>query len=121
LQRSPSGFDYPERIKLILGENAYPKALKLLADEQEEFRLKSLHQKVEISQTKILNVRDNSVFVSLHGQLIRTGNFDGKPFIEAFKLNVKMTFVRNPDLIAKGDYPTIVTDFEIQTIPITSG
>lgn len=118
LQRSPGGLEYPERIKLLFSEHAHQKALQLAKSEQEEFRLKSLHQKVEISQTKILTVRNNSVLVSLQGQLIRTGNFDGKPFVESLQLKAKMTFIRNPDLIANGIYPTIVTDFEIQTTPI---
>lgn len=120
LQRSPGGLDYPERIKSIFGTSAFEKAMTLVAEDRDEFRTKSLHQKVEISQTKILNIRDRSVLVSIEGQLIRTGDFEGKPFVESLKLKAQMTFVRNPDLIAKGDYPTIVTDFEIQTTPIAA-
>lgn len=120
LQRSPNGLEYKERIKLLFGEEAYGKALKLVRAEQEEFRLKSLHQKVEIAHTKIMTVRDNSVLVSLKGQLIRTGNFEGQPFIESLHFDVKMTFIRNPNLIANGNYPTIVTDFEVHTTPTTS-
>lgn len=120
LQRSPGGLDYPERIKSLFGTSAFERAMKIVAKDRAEFRAKGLHQKVEVAQIKILNIRDKSVLVSIQGQLIRTGTFEGKPFVESLKLDAKMTFVRNPDLIAQGAYPTIVNDFEIRTTPITS-
>ena len=118
-QRSPKGFDYPERIKLLYADVPYRKAHELVESEREEFILKSTHQKVELFRTKILSVRDQTVLVSLTGQLIRTGIFENEHFVEAFKFEAKMTFMRNPDLIANGAYPTIVSDFEITTTPIT--
>lgn len=120
LQRSPGGLEYPDRIKLLFSSLAYEKVTNLVTQDRDEFRAKSLHQKVEISKTTILNTRDQSVLVSIQGQLIRTGNFEGQPFVESLKLDAKMTFVRNPNLIAQGTYPTIVTNFEIHTSPISS-
>lgn len=120
LQRSPNNLDFPNRIKLLYSTRAYEKAIARLEGEREEFRIKSLHQKVELNETNILGIRDNSVLVSLTGQLIRTGDFEGRPFIEALNLNVTMTFVRNPAMIANGFYPTIVNDFEIETTPVIS-
>lgn len=120
LQRSPKNLDFPNRIKLLYSIGAYEKAIARLEAEMDEFRIKSLHQKVELNETNILGIRDNSVLVSLTGQLIRTGDFEGQPFVEALNLSVKMTFVRNPAMIANGFYPTIVSDFEVKTTPVTS-
>lgn len=117
-QRSPGGPDYEDRITNLFGPEAFKKAQNLFVSERDEFRLKSLHQKVEISAINILRVRGDAVLVDIKGQLLRTGSFESKPFTEALSFNAKMQFVRNPNIVNNGYYPSIVHAFEIQTTAI---
>lgn len=119
-QRSPNGPDYRDRITNLFGKEAFDKAGALFDTERGEFRTKSLHQKVEIAEIKILRVRGDAVLVNIKGQLLRTGTFESKPFNEALGFNAKMQFVRNPNMADNGYYPSIVQTFEIQTTPIPS-
>ncbi|MEO8352268.1 MAG: hypothetical protein ABI680_11100, partial [Chthoniobacteraceae bacterium] len=73
LDRNPKGFDNPELIKQMFLKIAYAKALKEEAAEENEFKSKQLHQKVEIAQIDILETRENFVLTQVTGQLIRTG------------------------------------------------
>jgi hypothetical protein len=49
LDRNPKGFDSPELIKQMFLKTAYAKANKQQASEEDEFKSKQLHQKVEIA------------------------------------------------------------------------
>lgn len=115
LQRSPSGRDYQKRLGKLFSTQAFKKARNLAEAERHEFELKSLHQKVEIAQIKILRVRGNAVLAHVTGQLIRAGNFEGKPFIEALKFKLGIEFTRNPNIADTNAYPSIVTNFNITT------
>jgi len=95
-QRSPNGLDYEDRLKRLATQRVYDKAVEMVRSEMNEFRLKSLHQKLEIFEISNLPVRGNTVLSSLKGQLIRTGSFEGKDFIEVLALDLKMQFIRNP-------------------------
>ena len=119
-QRSPDRRDYHERLGKLFGPIAYDKASEMFNSTRQEFQLKSLHQKVEIDEITILQVKGNSVLTKITGQLIRTGNFEEKPFIEVLKLDLEMAFIRNPDITANGFYPSIVQDFKATTTPITT-
>ena len=119
-QRSPRGPDYADKIGKLFGGDAFDKAHKLIDGERHEFQLKSLHQKVEIAEIKVLQVRGNTVLTKITGQLIRTGSFEGKPFIEVLKLDANIRFIRNPNIVANGFYPSIVTAFKINTTPIAT-
>lgn len=114
LDRNPKGFDNPELIKQMFLKVAYAKALKQQGSEEDEFKSKQLHQKVEIAQIDILETRENFVLTQVTGQLIRTGVFEAKAFSEAvpFKLAFKMQ--RNPDMARNGRFPTAVSNFKYE-------
>jgi hypothetical protein len=114
LDRNPKGFDSPELIKQMFLKTAYAKANKQQASEEDEFKSKQLHQKVEIAQIDILETRENFVLTQATGQLIRTGVFEAKAFSEAvpFKLAFKMQ--RNPDMTKNGRFPTAVSNFKYE-------
>lgn len=114
LDRNPKGFDNPELIKQMFLKDAYAKAFKQQGAEDEEFKSKQLHQKVEIAQIDILETRENFVLTQVTGQLIRTGVFEAKAFSEAvpFKLAFKMQ--RNPDMTRNGRFPTAVSNFKYE-------
>lgn len=117
-QRTPNGLEYKDRMERLFGTEAYKKAIDQISIEMNEFQLKSLHQKLEIFEIKTLQARGDFVLTNLKGQLIRAGLFEGESFVEVLQLDLKMQFVRNPDLVSDRSYPSIVTDFEFATTPI---
>ena len=118
--RSPSGPDSPERLRRILGKDAYQQAQKAMAAEESEFKDKQIHQKVEFGPIQVLQVRDNTVLTGVEGQLIRSGIFRGKPFTEVLEVQAQFKFILNPDMTRNGRFPTVVLAFEFKTKSTTN-
>lgn len=116
--RGPLGPDNPERLKRLFDEGARLSATKAFQADLEEFRGKEIHQKVEVAEVKLLQVKDESVLATFSGQLIRAGMFGGKPFVEALAVSGRINFKRNPDVVANGAFPTVVRSFEVEIQPI---
>lgn len=114
LDRNPKGFDNPELIKQMFLKVAYAKAIKQQGSEEEEFKSKQLHQKVEIAQIDILETRENFVLTQVTGQLIRTGVFEAKAFSEAVPFRLAFKMQRNPDMARNGRFPTAVSNFKYE-------
>jgi hypothetical protein len=94
--------------------------LELFRADAEEFRAKEIHQKVELAEINLVQVKDESVHATFVGQLIRSGIFGGKPIVEVLSVKGRLSFVRNPNMIANGAFPTVVRDFEVETQPIAT-
>jgi len=114
LSRNPSGFDSERRLKYLFNVPSYQNAVKLEAEDATAFEEKSLHQKVEVFETKIQKMSSRSVQVLVNGQLIRTGVFEGEVFNEVLSFQLRMTFADNPSLVENGRFPTVVTEFELK-------
>ncbi len=110
--RDPSGPDSPERLKRILGRDAYRKAQETFGKEADEFADKQIHQKVELGPIQVLQVRDDSVLTGVEGQLIRNGVFRGKAFTEVLAVKAQFKFILNPDMTANGRFPTVAIAFD---------
>ncbi len=117
--RDPSGPDSPERLKRILGRDAYRKAQEAIANEADEFADKQIHQKVELGPIQVLQVRDDSVLTGVEGQLIRNGVFRGKAFTEVLTVKAQFKFILNPDMTANGRFPTVAIAFDFTMEPTT--
>ena len=83
---------------------------------EEEFEAKQIHQKVEISQLNILETRGDFTLIEVKGQLVRTGAFKEKPFVESLPFRLALKMKRNPDMTKNNRFPTAVTDFNYETI-----
>jgi hypothetical protein len=116
--RGPNGIDHEEKLKRLFDKRAYEEAIKGFQSDAAEFHTKDIHQKVEIEATRILQVSDDAVLASFEGQLIRSGIFDGKPFVQSLLVHGQFNFSRNPSIIANGAYPTVVRSFEITIEPL---
>jgi hypothetical protein len=117
LQRSPKDFDHPELLRQLFLKSALQKAQEQRTREAVEFRAKQLRQKPEISKIDILSTREDEVLVTVSGQVIRTGIFQEKAFTEAFNFKLNLRFLRNPNMVANGRFPTAVGDFKYEIIP----
>ena len=114
LERNPKDFDNADLLKLMFLRKAYNKAQDERISEEVEFRAKQLHQKAEIGQIDILATRENQVLANVTGQVIRVGIFQGRSFTEAFPFTLRLLFLRNPNIIQNGRFPTAVADFKYE-------
>lgn len=115
LQRSPKGFDNEDLLKQMFLKRAVEKANALRSLEDAEFKAKQLHQKVEVSRIDILRTREDFVLTEVTGQLIRNGIFQNKAFSEAVPFKLSLKFMRNPNMVLNGRFPTAVGDFKYET------
>ena len=113
LNRNPQGFDSERRLKYLFDVPSYQKAVGMAEEDASAFKSKSLHQKVEMFETKIQKLTNRSVQVLVDGQLIRTGLFEGEVFNEVLRFQLRMTFVDNPSLVENGRFPTVVQEFTL--------
>ena len=65
--RHPKGPDNPKRLKRLLDDTTYRKAVREIEAEADEFAAKQIHQKVELGPIQILQVRDHAV-LQIHPQ-----------------------------------------------------
>jgi len=114
LERNPNNFDHPELLKFMYLKQAHGKAVDQRATEAEEFKVKQLHQKVEIAKIDILQTREDAVLTQATGQLIRSGIFEGKAFSESIPFKITYKMARNPDMTQNGRFPTAVSDFKYE-------
>lgn len=116
--RGPAGLDHQERLKRLFDKPSYAQAIRRSLADSEEFKAKEIHQKVEISDIRLLQVKDETVLATFEGQLIRSGIFGGKPIVEALSVKGRFTFSRNGDMAVNGAYPTVVRSFEFDVQPV---
>jgi len=114
LERSPKDFDHADLLKQMFLKSALQKAQDQRTREAVEFRSKQLHQKPEISRVDILATRENEVLATITGQVIRSGIFQEKVFIEAFNFKLSLRLIRNPNMAVNGRFPTAVGDFKYE-------
>jgi hypothetical protein len=116
LNRNPDNFDNEDLLKEMFLKSALDKAEIERQSEAAEFKAKQLHQKVEIARIDILNTRDNVVLTQVNGQLIRAGIFDGRAFSESVPFRLRLKFLRNPNMLLNGRFPTAVSDFRYEIL-----
>lgn len=114
LNRSPNGVDREKRLKALYHPRAFEKAINLINQETPVFQAKSLHQKATIEETHILSLTDQSVMVTVTGQLIRVGEFEGETVVEVMDFELSSQFMFNANMVSNGRYPTIVSDFKLK-------
>ncbi len=116
LERNPKDFDHPDLLRQVFLKPAFEKAQEQRAKDAAEAASKQLHQKVEVGKLDILTTRENEVLVNVSGQVIRTGIFQEKSFVEAFPFVLRLKLLRNPNMAANGRFPTAVADFRYEII-----
>ena len=120
LNRDSVGVDNSSQLRRLYGHQAFEKAKALIKREGVEFEVKQLHQKVEIIDVNLLRLRSDSVKVLVSGNLIRAGRFEDENLIEVLEFKMNLLFQRNHNMAVNGRYPTVVTDFQIQSSPVSS-
>lgn len=115
LNRHPTGWDSPKRLRRLFDRKAFEKVQKLKRAEDAEFDAKSLHQKVEIATTDVMTLKGRTARIVVRGQLIRLGEFQERDFTEVLSFELDLSFVHNPAMKGNGGFHTIVRDFDLRT------
>lgn len=117
-QRHPHGLDLPDLANRLYLEPARSKLRRLVQATAPDFAARQMRQKVELSSLRILETKTvdgkETYLAEVRGQLIRSGSADGLPFVEPVGFTVRLTLVRNPDLLANGKLPLAVHEFDYQ-------
>src|SRR5262252_2204194 len=74
--RSPDGFDAPERLERLFNPATTAALNKDTSRDADIFRTSQLHQKFEAGQIRELEIDSNTALVSVEGQVLRTGMFN---------------------------------------------
>jgi hypothetical protein len=121
LSRNPENSDRPGEVERWFlddpnsggGKSAIGKLKAVIAGEAVEFRTKQFHQKMHLTDpVQVVVVGDRSVKVTVAGQLIRTGVFQGRAHLETRRFSLQLTFVRNPNMMLNNRPPLAVWDFD---------
>jgi len=110
--RSPDGFDDPERLERLFNPATTTQLNKDAARDTDIFRASQLHQKFETGQIRELEVDSNTALVSVEGQVVRTGTFNQRQVTDTKHVTVFLRLTVNDSMALNGRYPLVVTNYE---------
>lgn len=110
--RNPDGFDNPERIERLFNPATAAQLNKDASRDSDVFRVQQIHEKFESGEIRELAVDSNTALVSVEGQVLRTGNFNGRVVNQARKVKVFVRLTLNDSMALNGRYPLVVTNYE---------
>lgn len=113
LNRNPKGLDRDDLMKALFLRDAREKVAALLEQEGPEFGTKNFHQKVNAT-VETITPSGETVIVTIRGQVIRSGVFNGRSLVETKNINLQLTLLRNPNMFVNKRYPLSVCAFDLK-------
>jgi hypothetical protein len=110
--RSPEGFDFPERMERLFNPACFDILQEQQKRESDAFKAMQIHEKWESGEIKELSIDDNTVLVSVAGQVLKVSTFNGRINNESKPVTLFLKLVVNPDMGHNGRFPLIVTHFD---------
>jgi hypothetical protein len=110
--RNPDGFNAPERLERLFNPET---ALALNRDasrDSEVFKAQQIHQSLETGAIKEVNLSEKTALISVEGQILRTGMFNGRVTNNSKKVTVFLRLTVNDNMASNGRYPLVVTNYE---------
>jgi hypothetical protein len=111
LDRGPQGFDAPDTLNRVFLPEAAEKAkneFKRLAD---EFKKKSIHQKLEIARIDLQRIGGGTVMSRVIGQILTQAQIGDQQVDQPQPIALNLKLVRNPFLGRNQRYPFAVVDY----------
>ena len=112
--RNPEGYDAPERPERLFNLATTQSLQDQLGKDNESFRLQQIHQKFESGVIKELAVDQATALVSVDGQVLRHGIFNGRPTDDSKPVTVFLRLAVNSDMAHNGRYPLVVIAYDIR-------
>ncbi len=110
--RTPDGYVDGDRMERLFNPVTTALLLKSAARDSEIFKSQQIHQSVETGTVRELQVDDNTALLSVEGQILRVGTFNGRVQPETKKVTVFLRLTLNSDIAHNGRYPLVVTDYQ---------
>ena len=110
--RSPDGFDDPERLERLFNPTTTARLNKEAERDAGAFLAQAIHQKFETQTIRELRVDNNTALVSVEGQVLRHATFNGRIVDDTKPVTVFLKLALNPDMVRNGRYPLVVVNYD---------
>lgn len=110
--RSPNGYEAPERMERLFAPKMYESLHKDAARDEQVFQVQDIHQTIETGHIRELAVDSNTALVSVEGQVLSRKTFNQKIINDARNVTLFLRLQVNPDMASNGRYPLVVTNYD---------
>jgi hypothetical protein len=111
LDRGPQGFDAPDTLNRVFLPEAAEKAKDEFKGLADEFKKKSIHQKLEIARIDLQRIGGGIVMSRVIGQILTQAQIGDQQVDQPQPIALNLKLVRNPFLGRNQRYPFAVVDY----------
>jgi hypothetical protein len=111
LDRGPQGFDAPDTLNRVFLPAAAEKARNEFKGLADEFKKKSIHQKLEIARIDLQRIGGGIVMSRVIGQILTQAQIGDQQVDQPQPMTLTLKLVRNPFLGRNQRYPFAVVDY----------
>jgi hypothetical protein len=111
LDRGPQGFDAPDTLNRVFLPEAAEKAKNEFKGLADEFKKKSIHQKLEIARIDLQRIGGGIVMSRVIGQILTQAQIGDQQVDQPQPMTLNLKLVRNPFLGRNQRYPFAVVDY----------
>ena len=113
LDRGPQGFDAPDTLNRVFLPEAAGKAKNEFKGLADEFKKKSIHQKLEIARIDLQRIGGGIVMSRVIGQILTQAQIGDQQVDQPQPIALNLKLVRNPFLGRNQRYPFAVVDYAL--------
>jgi hypothetical protein len=110
--RSPDGLDNPERVDHLFNSRCGEQLKGEVVKDADIFRAQQIHQKIEISRVREVQLGHNSAALEISGQVIQTGFLDQR-IAQTRDVTVNVNLMPNDEIEQNKKYPLVVWAYEV--------
>jgi hypothetical protein len=111
LDRGPQGLDAPDTLNRVFLPEAAEKAKSEFKSQADEFKKKSIHQKLEIARIDLQRIGGGIVMSRVIGQVLTQAQIGDQQVDQPQPIALNLKLVRNPFLGRNQRYPFAVVDY----------
>jgi hypothetical protein len=111
LDRGPQGFDSPDTLNRVFLPEAAEKARNEFKGLADEFKKKSIHQKLEIARIDLQRIGGGIVMSRVIGQILTQAQIGDQQVDQPQPIALNLKLVRNPFIGRNQRYPFAVVDY----------
>jgi hypothetical protein len=111
LDRGPQGFDAPDTLNRVFLPEAAEKAKNEFKGLADEFKKKSIHQKLEVARIDLQRIGGGIVMSRVIGQILTQAQIGDQQVDQPQPIALTLKLVRNPFLGRNQRYPFAVIDY----------
>jgi hypothetical protein len=111
LDRGPQGFDAPDTLNRVFLPEAAEKAKNEFKGLADEFKKKSIHQKLEVARIDLQRIGGGIVMSRVIGQILTQAQIGDQQVDQPQPIALNLKLVRNPFLGRNQRYPFAVVDY----------